>query len=199
MKNKLKLIGLTGQAGCGKDTVARIICDTQEFIQISLAEPIKRGLSEMLGLSIDTLTDRELKEKPLAQYGNKTPRQLMQTLGTEWGRNCVNQSIWLDVAQQQINYINRIANDGDAYGGQYIAGIVISDIRFPGEAKWLRDQGGTIWHIRRPDNPFATKSVHESEIPLIPQDGDQFIINDGDIDALFETVNAMMQRIEEAA
>lgn len=195
MTNKLKLIGLTGPAGCGKDTVARIICDTQEFIQISLAEPIKRGLSAMLGLSIDTLTDRELKEKPLAQYGNKTPRQLMQTLGTEWGRNMVDQHIWLNVAQQQINYINRIAQNGDGY----IAGIVISDIRFPGEAKWLRDQGGTIWHIRRPDNPFATKSEHESEIPLIPQDNDQFVINDGDIDALFETVTNLMQRIEEAA
>jgi len=195
MTIKLKLIGLTGPAGCGKDTVARIICDTQEFIQISLAEPIRRGISEMLGISIETFTGRELKEKPLAQYGNKTPRQLMQTLGTEWGRNCVDLNIWLNVAQQRINHINRIAQNGDTY----IAGIVISDIRFPGETKWLRDQGGTIWHIHRPKNPFATKSEHESEIPLIPQDGDQFIINDGDIDSLFETVNNLMQRIEEAA
>jgi len=194
MTNKLKLIGLAGPAGCGKDTVADILCDTDNYVRLSLADPIRRGIRSMFGIDLDILHDRELKEKPLAQFGNKTPRQLMQTLGTEWGRNCVDLNIWLNVAQKDINHYNNLAINGD----YDMTGIVITDIRFPGEAKWIRDQGGTIWHIRRPDNPFATKSAHESEIPLIPEDGDQFIINDGDINKLRETVLEFMQRTEEA-
>jgi ABC-type dipeptide/oligopeptide/nickel transport system ATPase subunit len=35
-------IGITGQAGSGKDTLADLLCDKYEFTKISLADPIKR-------------------------------------------------------------------------------------------------------------------------------------------------------------
>lgn len=188
MTQPLKLIGLAGPAGCGKDTVAQILCDTQEFRRISLADPIRQGIFTMLGIPEEHLTDRELKELPMAELCGKSPRQAMQTLGTEWGRNLIDQHIWLKVAERKMEYISRLAETGNAY----ISGIVISDIRFPGEAKWLREQGGSIWHIRRPNNPNATKAAHESEIPLIPEEGDSFIINDGDMDSLFHEVLSIL-------
>ena len=191
----LKLIGLTGPAGCGKDTVAQILCDTQEFRRISLADPIRQGLFTMLGIPEEHLTDRELKEQPMIELCGKSPRQAMQTLGTEWGRNCIDPHIWLKVAERKVEYINRLAATGNAY----INGIVISDIRFPGEAKWWREQGGSIWHIRRPNNPNATKAAHESEIPLIPEEGDSFLINDGDMDELFIQVSSLIHQRKEAA
>ena len=195
MTQPLKLIGLAGPAGCGKDTVAQILCDTMEFRRISLADPIRQGLFAMLDIPEEYSTDRELKEQPMAELCGKSPRQAMQTLGTEWGRNCIDPHIWLKVAERKIEYIRRLS----ATGNVYIRGIVISDIRFPGEAKWLREQGGEIWHIRRPNNPNATKSAHESEIPLIPEEGDSFLINDGDIGKLFDDTLMLMQKSKEAA
>lgn len=195
MTQPLKLIGLAGPAGCGKDTVAQILCDTQEFRRISLADPIRQGLLTMLGIPEEYLTDRDLKEQPMPELCGKSPRQAMQTLGTEWGRNCIDPHIWLKVAERKMEYINRLASTGNAY----ISGIVISDIRFPGEAKWLREQGGSIWHIRRPNNPNATKAAHESEIPLIPEDDDSFVINDGDMDDLFLQISILIHPSKEAA
>lgn len=116
-----KLIGLTGPAGCGKDTVAQILCDTQEFRRIALAEPIRRGIVNMFGIPMGHLTDRELKEQPLAELCGKSPRQAMQTLGTEWGRQHIDLGIWLKVAEREIDYITRMAEAGNAY----INGIVL--------------------------------------------------------------------------
>lgn len=195
MNQPLKLIGLTGPAGCGKDTVAQILCDTQEFRRISLADPIRQGLLTMLGIPEEHLTDRELKEQPMIELCGKSPRQAMQTLGTEWGRNCIDPHLWLKVAERKMAYIRAMTAGGNAC----INGIVISDIRFPGEAKWLREQGGSIWHIRRTNNPNSTKAGHESEIPLIPEEGDSFVINDGDIDELFSQISNLIHPSKEAA
>ena len=193
MSQPLKLIGLTGPAGCGKDTVAQILCDTQEFRRISLAEPIRRGIVAMFGIPYEYLTDRELKEQPLAQLCGKPPRYAMQTLGTEWGRNQICLDVWLKVAQADIEYHRKLASANNLY----LNGMVISDIRFEGEAKWLRDQGGVIWHIRRPNNPCQITTGHQSETAVQPLAHEPFIINDGDIDQLHDQIAQLMGLTEE--
>lgn len=185
---KLKLIGLAGAAGCGKDTVAQFLCDTHEFRQIALAEPIRKGIEVMFGIPYECLIDRALKEQPLDQLCGKSPRQAMQTLGTEWGRYHLCLDIWLKVAQREIDYQRKIA----AANNLYLNGIVISDIRFEGEAKWLRDQGGIIWHIERPNNPYATFTRHLSEVPILPLQNEPVILNDDDIDQLHEQIEILM-------
>lgn len=162
-----QLIGLTGQAGCGKDTIARFLCDTQEFRQIALADPIRDGIEAMFRISREFLVDRDLKERSLRQvFGfDKSPRQLMQTLGTEWGRNMIDPNIWLNIAKTKIEFNKRLS----ATKNLHLNGIVVSDIRLEGEAKWLRAQGGIIWHIRRPNNPRFTAPGHVSEIPVEPK------------------------------
>jgi hypothetical protein len=37
----MKLIGLTGQAGAGKDTVADFLCETEGFVAIPFLDPIE--------------------------------------------------------------------------------------------------------------------------------------------------------------
>lgn len=194
MRNKLKLIGLAGASGCGKDTVAKFLCDTHEFRQIALAEPIRKGIAEMFGIPHEYLTDRALKEQPLDQLCGKSPRYAMQTLGTEWGRNQLCLDVWLKVAQRVIDYQQKMS----AANNLYLNGIVISDIRFEGEAKWLRDQGGTIWHINRPNNPYATFTGHLSEVPILIAENEPTITNDGDIDQLHDQIARLMTISEES-
>lgn len=195
MINKLKLIGLHGPAGCGKDTIAKFLCDTQEFRQIALAQPIMNGISAMFGLPVEYLTDLTLREQPLDLLCGKTP-QVMQTLGAEWGRNHICLDVWLKIAQREIDYQNGLV----AANNLYLRGIVVSDIRLESEAKWLRDQGGTIWHIhRRPDNPHAIATDHESETPIWPMSGEPFVINDGDIDQLHDRIAQLIETTTETA
>lgn len=187
---KLRLIGLHGPAGCGKDTVAQILCVNHGFRRISLAGPLKLGLEVMLDIPSNFLTDRHLKEKSLKEICgiDKTPRQLMQTLGTEWGRRMVDPNLWLDIAQKIINNINKQAE------ARNINGIVISDIRLGGEAQWLRSQGGEIWSISRDNNPCAIESEHESEIQLAPGFLDKQLANNGSIEQLAAVIDIIMDQ-----
>ncbi len=38
-----------------------------------------------------------LKAKPCSLLAGKTPRHAMQTLGTEWGRNCIGDGFWINL------------------------------------------------------------------------------------------------------
>lgn len=167
----MKLIGLTGPAGCGKTTIADHLHDAHGFYSLSFAMPIKEALAAMLGVSIDRLENRQYKDAPLIGIG-KSPRQLMQTLGTEWGREIVNPDLWGMLLQRKIDFNLQLAPNQS---------IVISDVRFENEAKRIRSQGGEIWHITRPSNPHKV-SKHKSENLIEPLPDETVIINKSSID-----------------
>lgn len=158
------LIGLTGKAGAGKDTVADILVQHAGFARIAFAAPLKAMLRAGLGLTDEQLEDRALKEAPLDWLDGRTPRQLMQTLGTEWGRTHAHPDLWLRIARRQIE--------------QTAGPIVITDVRFDNEARLVRDLGGIVWHITRPG---AGTVAHASEAGITASAGDWWLANDGSI------------------
>lgn len=182
----MKLIGLTGRAGSGKDTVAQFLCETQGFVQIALADPLRAGLKAMLHLTDAELCDRALKERPLDWLG-RSPRALLQTLGTEWGRHQVAPDLWLRVAARRIAAIRA------SKPCLHIAGVVVSDIRFDNEAEWLRAQGGELWQIVRPGAGLdGATATHPSEHGVL---GDLRLFNDGTLDELFEHLAARLEQL----
>lgn len=142
------LIGLTGKARSGKDTVAKLLQKHNALQTISFAEPIRAALRGMMHLT-DEHFHGKLKEQELEWLG-KSPRQLMQLLGTEWGRHLVNENIWLLLAQRQIEAAHKIGLP-----------VVVTDVRFENEAKFIREQGGVLWHIYR--NGVESVNSHASE------------------------------------
>lgn len=163
----MKLIGITGRAGAGKDTVGRILCDYVCFVRISFADPI-RAMIQSLGIDC---TNRDTKEKPVPWIG-RSPRYLMQTLGTEWGRNLVDPEIWIKAAARRI----------DTMG----ADIVVTDVRFDNEAKMIQDRGGLIWQVIRPG--IRRVEAHRSEAGISTEHIDRVISNNGSVETLIETV-----------
>lgn len=181
----MQLIGLTGRAGCGKDTVARFLCEAHGFVQIALADPLRDGIKVMLGLTDEQLHNRDLKEASIDWLG-KSPRELLQTLGTEWGREQVVPDLWLRVAAR------RIASIKASPPCLHVAGIVVSDIRFENEAEWLRAQGGALWHIARPGIACGNAG-HVSENGITKANFDVDIANDTTIADLEELVATLME------
>lgn len=177
----MKLIGLTGKAGAGKDTVADYLVEMHRFKKISLADPIKRML-DVIGVDCRT---RETKEVLHPIYG-ASPRRMAQTLGTEWGRELICQNIWLLYAEQVIN---EALAEKLLFQHRY-AGVVVSDIRFENEAAWLRSQGGALWHIRRDD--IQAVEAHSSEDGVAFMQTDETIYNYGTIEYLYDCIDGTL-------
>lgn len=168
MKPVAIIIGLTGPAGCGKDTVGAYAPD---FHKYSLACPIRNGLKAMFGIPTDTLLDRKQKEVVIPWLG-KSPRELMQTLGTEWGRTHVSDDIWLKLMLRRWEMIK-------VSTAPY---LIVTDVRFDNEAVAIIREGGTIWKVTRPGYTPVRSHTSEAGVSAAHIKGE--IANDGTMDDL---------------
>ncbi|GAP66809.1 hypothetical protein MBSD_n2124 [Mizugakiibacter sediminis] len=160
------LIGIAGGKRVGKSTLGQHLARRHRLLHTSFAEPIRAFVAGLLGGTLDDL-ERE-KESPIAWLGGVTPRQMMQTLGTEWGRQMVHPDLWLLTALRR------------AYAAH---GAVLSDVRFPNEAAAIRERGGFILRVDRPGfEPGA--DAHASERPLSMDLIDAVVVNNGSVEDL---------------
>ena len=105
----------------------------------------------------------EEKENPKFGLCGKTPRHIMQTLGTEWGRKLIGDDIWLEVM------LNRIRTTRSKT-------IIIDDCRFENEADLVHSLGGVVVQIERPGITYG--GGHASEKPLPDRCIDMKILNE---------------------
>lgn len=197
----MRLIGLTGPAGSGKDSVADVLCRDHGFVRYEFARPLKAALNAMFGWTPAQWNDREWKERKIDWLG-ASPRRLAQTLGTEWGRQIINPDIWLLLAAQFVrnppkrivSWSTPLHHSGEAWGEQAANGIVITDCRFQNEAAFISENDGEIWHIDRPG--VGAVEAHASEAGLERFPGDLVIVNDGSLVWLADTVRDAMARPE---
>ena len=175
----MKLIGLIGRARSGKDTVAGYLCRRHRFTQDAFADPMKEMLEVAFG---DLFRDGD-REAPLPWLG-KSPRQLMQTLGTEWGRNQVHQDLWTLLMEQKILREKAIEEAG------FKVSMVISDVRFHNEADMILRHGGELWHIQRDG---ASVAEHISEHTQWDTYQTKVIENNGSLEELYLKVEQAYQ------
>lgn len=147
------LIGIAGKAGAGKDTLAMALEEHAKFTTQSFAWPLKMGLAAMFNFVESDWYDRDWKERPLEGVGI-SPRRLAQTIGTDWGRR-LDGDIWVKAAQRSI----------EAHSDTR---IVIPDVRFENEARFIREHG-TLLHVLRDSNSLtdAFAAQHESEAGVL--------------------------------
>ena len=155
-----KVIAMTAPAAAGKDLVADLMM-SQMILRVpsvsmrtlSFAAPIKEAVASILGCKASDFTDRKIKEVSLLEsHGiDASPRVLMQTLGSNWARDMIDEEFWIRIAQSRLETMK-------AQGVDY---VFITDLRFDNEAEFVKANGGTILHIHRPD--VAPVASHASE------------------------------------
>ena len=175
-----RLIGLAGKAGSGKTEVSRYLCENHGFHHMKFAGPLKSMIKALfwdMGYSesdIYEMVEGNSKQANMWGLSGNTPRNLMQTLGTEWGRDCLDKDFWVNITRQKI-----ITCPGP---------VVIDDTRFDNEAEMIRDLGGVVVQVDRPSG-FAKLDVpHSSEDGITDDLISDYIINNGSLDDLTEEI-----------
>jgi len=140
------LIGLIGLKQSGKDTFADYLVANHHFRKLAFAEPVKKLCQTMFLLTEEQLNDPELKEKVDGRWG-LSPRQMMQKVGTDMVRQMWDDDFWVKNMDMRLS---QIADN-----------VVISDVRFPNEAEWVRGKGGLL--VRIDDGREQSSDAHASE------------------------------------
>lgn len=149
------LIGITGAAGAGKNTVANILSDKYGFEQVAFADALKESLVALDPLvlingSTERLSDIvERESMDVAKNKYPSVRKALQDYGVAM-RDCVDKDVWVKMVHQTIQ---------NSSSGK----VCITDLRFENELKYIMDMNGAVIKVVRPDNPFDIGSTHVSE------------------------------------
>lgn len=181
----MKLIGLSGKARSGKDTVANILGAHFGFTRLAFADPVKLAAQQIFGLSHAQTWDDTLKNE-VVPYWDMTPRQMFQKLGTDATHPIFGQDVWMK--RWFLGY-DMIKDTND---------IVVTDARFDLEARGIQNLGGKIIVIRRDVAGLdGDEGAHASENGLTI-DPDYVIDNNGTLEELEAAVHSIIMGLDDA-
>lgn len=164
------IVGISGHAGAGKDTIADRLVEQHGFVRVGFADPMKRFCQEVFDFTDEQVWGTiEHKNRPDPRYPRVVerglrgdvceylaPRYALQTLGTEWGRDCY-PNLWIDYALRVARTLlgggwQYDSREGlcDEPGAFPVQGVVFSDCRFANEIEAVKRAGGVIVRVVRP-------------------------------------------------
>jgi hypothetical protein len=156
------IIGLSGYAGVGKDTLAmHIKKKDSSFVIKKFSGKLKVIASILTGIPEGMFESQSFKSLELNGW-NMTVREFLQRLGTEAIRDGLHNDSW-------VNALFCDYHQGDNW--------VITDMRFPNEFEAVKKFGGMAVRLWRPD--VHPVNYHESEVALDKYAFDYIASNDG--------------------
>jgi hypothetical protein len=152
----------------------------EELVEyISLDEPLREIVRKGFGLTKEQMTK---PDEPVFVEMTVTPRQLLQKWGTDILRPELGDDIFLRVMETKIKE-------------SFTAILVITDVRFPNEAKLINCSGGRVVHIVRPGHAGSVHTSHASETPLPEELVDHVIVNDKGLEEFATRVMEVVEGI----
>lgn len=109
-------IYFVGKAGSGKTTLSQYLIDNYNYQVAKFAYPVYMIAEKYFNMK------------------NKN-RRLLQVIGTEAGRDCINQDIWVNRFKEDITIVNKVFEIMDMDKPKF----VMDDCRFPNEHKILQE------------------------------------------------------------
>jgi hypothetical protein len=184
------LIGLCGYAAAGKDTAARVLIDEFFFQRVAFADPIKAALLALDPLVPGPGEDQYLRLSEFCQERSWAEvkeypevRRLMQILGTEVGCNLFDPEIWVKLAESKI--LSQLS----------VGNTVVTDVRFPNEARLIKKLGGLLVRITRPG--YGPVNEHVSDRASENWTYDRVLENDSTIADLHEKMKNLVEEVKQ--
>ena len=179
------IVGLSGWAGSGKDTIADLMVKELGFTKIAFADPLRNFLLAQdpevrmdgqpvwvpLGIIIEKYGWNGYKQSPFANG----VRKLIQKTGTEAGRGVLGETVWIDAAVKMAEGIEN---------------VVFSDARFINEAKAVEWLGGEVVRIER--EGVGPANDHASEMEMNDYPFKFHLINNGTPQEALESMKAIL-------
>lgn len=170
------VIGFGHKKGHGKDTLADLLIERypNKFLKVAFADKLKKIAVLSFGFTQEQIFGN-LKEVVDPRW-EKSPRECMQLLGTEMFRNVIDSNFWVKSLFLDLQLIpkNKI--------------VLITDTRFHNEANAIKETGGLVFRVHRPDMPTNEFSNHISETALDNYPWDGNIINDSTPEAMLREI-----------
>lgn len=202
------IVGITGKAGAGKDSIADRLVDRHGFKRMSFAGPLKGVLDQMnpiIGFDMYSPQRPIHLREAMERYGEDGVkkvypeyRRLLQKLGTEGIRN-IDQDFWIKAAAKMIK-----AEPNDAR-------LVFTDCRFPNEAKAIQEAGWVgnyilplpsptteLWMVHREvERTGEVVAAHASEDNVGNMGEERELDNNGSMEDLNWTVDNLVRDLIE--
>ena len=182
------IIGISGKAGSGKDTAAKMLEVLYANPDISYEDFINKRYKNFADIQIvhfaDSLketaqvlfrigeweTNTQEGKKTTINWIGKTVRELLQGIG-QGLRDAIDFDLWVKIL---------FANTEDW------SNYIIADVRYPNEVKAIKERNGILLRI---DRKGAGAGNHSSETALDDyKEWDVHIENNGSIEDLFEAM-----------
>jgi len=137
------IFGISGVARCGKDTLAKYLenkfnKNTYPVAKVSFASAVKKDLDDFLKekLNISAFTEKN-NEKEII-------RPLLVSYATDVCRNKIDKNFWIKKIESRVKSCmeNKII-------------VLIPDVRYENEVKWIKKMGGYVIHVKKIKNPPA--------------------------------------------
>lgn len=146
------IIGIGGKKGVGKSTLAKYLSHKLSNATITnFARPLKNLITEIVGEDV-------AKNTYIPEY-ERTVGELYQYVGTDLLRDELHANVFIHIMNQ---WTKRYPPNTH---------VILDDVRFPNEVKWIHDQGGIVILLEGPNRmPDSRNSHHKSETQTLLHD-----------------------------
>lgn len=141
MSQRLVVLGLVGEPGSGRNTLATHLVDGHGFSKMSFDDPLRVAASLLYNIPMHYFSDEQLRTAELPAL-RMSPLRCMEVIGGDVCQG-LRRSIWSDRLLLRMSALGRLSVD-DA------PRVVVSGLRYEDEASFVRalPNGRVVWVSR---------------------------------------------------